>query len=270
MVDLTSNVALSKTGTSEQTSTVGEPSIANAGVDGSEVLYTGNWYASLSLDAGANWSYMSPYSHFPAAGGGFCCDQTVIHDPKVGATFWILQYVLSGGQNTLRVAVAKSLSAGTWHYYDDTVYTQNPLHVNKPNRLMRAIFQVPDLREMYLRRLRTLMDDLLQAPGTPTDQLKLEGRIDELVELMDPHLDPLNQGTDDADLDFKKWGTWTYGGATTPSRGHNMRGDVDRIKTQYFPARRDFLFNRQTVTGGGEIPLSQTDIAALPPAITTE
>ena len=39
---------------------------------------------------------------------------------------------------------------------------------------------------MYLRRLRTLMDEFLQPPGTPADELKFEQRIDEMVEQMAP------------------------------------------------------------------------------------
>jgi hypothetical protein len=48
------------------------------------------------------------------------------------------------------------------------------------NRLTDAIYDNPVTREMYLRRLRTLMDELLQSPGTPLADLKLETRLDEL------------------------------------------------------------------------------------------
>ena len=49
------------------------------------------------------------------------------------------------------------------------------------NRLYGAIIDDPVTREMYLRRLRTVMDELLQAPNTPTDTLFLENRVDELI-----------------------------------------------------------------------------------------
>ena len=43
-----------------------------------------------------------------------------------------------------------------------------------------------------------------------------------------------------------------------------MRQDIDRIKTEFLPQRRDFLYNRRTVGNGGPIPNAQPDIAALP------
>ena len=52
------------------------------------------------------------------------------------------------------------------------------------NRLTDAIYDNPVTREMYLRRLRTLMDDLLQPPSTPTAERKLETRLDELSALL--------------------------------------------------------------------------------------
>ena len=41
------NVALPSSATSGQTSTVGEPSLGN---DGTQIFYTGNWYAARSLN----------------------------------------------------------------------------------------------------------------------------------------------------------------------------------------------------------------------------
>lgn len=52
------------------------------------------------------------------------------------------------------------------------------------SRLTDAIYDNPVTREMYLRRLRTLMDELLQPPGTPVAERKLETRLDELVALL--------------------------------------------------------------------------------------
>ncbi len=52
------------------------------------------------------------------------------------------------------------------------------------SRLTDAIYDNPVTREMYLRRLRTLMDELLQPPGTPLAERKLETRLDELSALL--------------------------------------------------------------------------------------
>ncbi len=49
------------------------------------------------------------------------------------------------------------------------------------NRLIDALYQVPPIRQMYLRRLRTFMDLLLQSPETPHAALRYEARIDSLL-----------------------------------------------------------------------------------------
>ncbi len=49
------------------------------------------------------------------------------------------------------------------------------------NQLYRAIFEDPTTREMYLRRLRSVMDDLLQPSDPASDSLRYETRIDQLA-----------------------------------------------------------------------------------------
>ena len=50
---------------------------------------------------------------------------------------------------------------------------------SRSNVLMEALFEdVPAFTEMYLRRMRTLMDEVIQPPGTAAEELKLENRID--------------------------------------------------------------------------------------------
>ena len=51
------------------------------------------------------------------------------------------------------------------------------------NRLIDILFNEPDIRGMYFRRLRTIMDEQLQTPDTPYAQRKIEKRIDELTAL---------------------------------------------------------------------------------------
>jgi spore coat protein CotH len=64
------------------------------------------------------------------------------------------------------------------------------------SRLQDAIISTPETREMYLRRLRTLMDEFLQAPGTPAGELYFEGRLAEYQAAMqqDADLDRLING----------------------------------------------------------------------------
>ncbi len=48
------------------------------------------------------------------------------------------------------------------------------------NKLYDALFAVRPIRDMYLRRLRTCMDTMLQPAGTPVVDLRFEKRVDEL------------------------------------------------------------------------------------------
>ena len=145
----------------------------------------------------------------------------------------------------------------TEHYYDDTMYHDNSVFVGAHNALIGALYDTPAFREMFLRRVRTLMDQLLQPAETPAGEGKLEQRVAELVALIDPHDDDPQQGADDADLDYQKWGSWG---------NHNaMRAAAARITDEFLPARRDFLYNDQSVANGGEVPDAQRDLGAWPP-----
>ena len=108
-----------------QTSTVGEPSLANSGA---AVLFTGNWYAAQSGDDGTSWSHINPYTFFPPIDGGFCCDQTVHYSRAHDLTIWLLQYSVGGGTNSLRVAVKHGAvnAPGSWIWWDLKPGTVNP------------------------------------------------------------------------------------------------------------------------------------------------
>ncbi len=53
-------------------------------------------------------------------------------------------------------------------------------NANQWNKLYEAIFNDSTTRQMYLRRLRTAMDMVLQSPDTPEQELRYEKRVDEL------------------------------------------------------------------------------------------
>ena len=93
------------------------------------------------------------------------------------------------------------------------------------NTLIDAFLDTPAIREMYLRRLRTLMDKFLQAPGTPAAELYYESRIDELYNLMLP----------DVLLDRAKWGN-PYG------EYQDFATAIGILKTQYLAVRRTHLY----------------------------
>ena len=122
-------------------------------------------------------------------------------------------------------------------YFDDRIYVDNPLNLYRAGRDGRArnplynlFFEHPEFRQMCLRRLRTVMDELLQPPGTKPDNLIVEKRIRELMDLIDPP----EFRPSDADLDNGRWPGWG------PKR--SARAEADRIIKQYLPGRREFLF----------------------------
>jgi hypothetical protein len=113
---LVQNEGLDDTATSERTSMVCEPTAA---ANDQQVMVTGNWSASTSADAGANWSFLDPFTRFPATAGGFCCDQVVLYNPRHRIWIWLLQYVqTSNGDNIFRLAVCRETEFGGWYYWD--------------------------------------------------------------------------------------------------------------------------------------------------------
>ncbi len=129
-------------------------------------------------------------------------------------------------------------------YWDQHLIVNTPLFVGNNNRLPQAIFQTPELRQMYLRRVRTLMDELLKPPGTPVEDLYYEPRIDELATQIGP----------DADLDAAKWNSHAWGnGSTAPCCPQPLLEAVAELKNFYLPERRRQLFNG-LAPGAGEIP----------------
>ncbi|MBL7008679.1 MAG: CotH kinase family protein [Planctomycetes bacterium] len=95
------------------------------------------------------------------------------------------------------------------------------------NRLIDAMHRTPEIQALYLRRLRTLMGELLQAPGTPASALVLEQRIDQLQAQM----------AADVALDQAKWGVPNYG-----NTGYDFATALGRLKDLYLAVRRTHLF----------------------------
>jgi hypothetical protein len=128
---------------------------------------------------------------------------------------------------------------GAKTYFDDFMYTDNGLYVGSNNSLISALFATPSVKQMYLRRLRTLMDELLQPTNTPPAQLKYEKRINELSTLIAPT----------AALDFAKWPTWGV--------KQTLAEALDILTNRYMPARRNYLFRNR------EVPAAQTASAVV-------
>jgi hypothetical protein len=126
------------------------------------------------------------------------------------------------------------------NYFDDTMYYQNALYIGNNNTLPAALFANSTFKNMYLRRLRTLLDEQMQAPGTPAAELKNESKIRDLYDRISP----------DAALDYAKWSTW--------GTRQNMAQALTILTNDYFPKRRNYLYN----TLGNTIPKPVSNEAA--------
>ena len=122
------------------------------------------------------------------------------------------------------------------------------LFTGSDNLLIKSLFDdVPEFRDMYLRRARSLMDEFLQTPDTPVGTGKFEQRIDQMVA----------QIGNDGRLDHEKWGSWLadenerlfYEPEVVPT----WQDEIDALKNDYFPARRTFLYSSLRQANGGEL-----------------
>ncbi|NLF40987.1 hypothetical protein GX586_16205, partial [bacterium] len=112
------------------------------------------------------------------------------------------------------------------------------------NKLYDLFFELPGLHQMFLRRLRSLMDEILQPPDTPGGQLFFEGKINELYPLLKHY----------ADTDRARW-KW-------PSRFYwsgpvYLDEGIDQVTNLYLKSRRVHLFHTHSITNGSVIPLEQ-------------
>lgn len=110
----------------------------------------------------------------------------------------------------------------------------HPLSCYTENALIAALLDTPITREMFLRRLRTVMDERLQPPNTPVAGRHYERRVDQLFTQM--QLDIV--------LDAARW-PFAYGTPQTFTQA------VERLKTDYLAVRRVHLYNTHGPGNGG-------------------
>jgi len=134
-------------------------------------------------------------------------------------------------------------------YWNENLVPNTGLFVGQNNRLPTAIFGTSEMRQMYLRRVRTLMDEFLMATVAPEEALYFEPRIDMLALLIAP----------DAALDAAKWGSDAWGnGSTASCCSQSLWEAAEELKLYYLPERRRQLFDR-LASGAREIPNAQPD-----------
>jgi hypothetical protein len=134
-------------------------------------------------------------------------------------------------------------------YWDETMHPDNGLGVGGGNRLFGALFAVPRINQMYYRRIRTLMDELLQPVGTPTNQLNFERQIDYWLPLLVP----------DGELEKTAWPSWGQGAAISTCCTQSVALAAGIIKTNYLMARRASLYARAP----GTLPNAQPSNAVV-------
>lgn len=116
----------------------------------------------------------------------------------------------------------------TGGYFDDTMYGNTPFYIGGGNKFMTPFMDnsIPAFKQMYLRRLRTLSDQVLQSTSVPVATRYLENEIINWNTLVQP------------DADYERlsglWSTWG-----TPQ---TMTQGVNDIVNTYLPARRAFVF----------------------------
>lgn len=150
---------------------------------------------------------------------------------------------------------------GNQGYFDDDLVWTQDLQLGVSNRLKTLVWNSPELNAMFVRRVRSLMDQLLQPSSTPVAQRRMENRINELADLIDPV-----GVTSDADLDFSKWGSWRDGGSGSTDPAHRLRNQAQRLINEYLPNRRAYLYGGSPSSNGLGIPPAQQAM----PDITVE
>jgi len=119
-------------------------------------------------------------------------------------------------------------------YFDDDLITTAGF-AGSSSRICSIVYSSPEMIQMVVRRMRTLMDTLVQPPGTVGGIF--ETRMRELAASVDP--DPANPSPwTDGDLDAARWGIDSRFSQNRP------REEVERVIAQYFAPRRAHLFNQ--------------------------
>ena len=135
--------------------------------------------------------------------------------------------------------------AHTSHPYLGTL--DFPFHGRK-NHLFHAIINNPRTNEMFLRRVRTLMDEILATSDTAVEKRFVERRIDELISSLGP----------DVLLDRERWGRNAHFGGRTDT----LEEATDRIKNEYLEPRRTHLFETHSIDAGVAMEVTLWDEGA--------
>ena len=171
----------------------------------------------------------------------------------------------NGNDVWMPLAYDHNLSFGAWYYGDDSAtgriglrpdsdnfkshplysgwkiraHTSNGSTVGSGNYAVEALWQNSDFRAMYLRRLRTLMDEHLKAPGTSQEDTPFWDYVTLFKEVT----------AADAELDRAKWGT-SYANTVIYVWDHILEWDeaFEDMWDNYVEPRRNHLYNTHSIT----------------------
>ena len=131
---------------------------------------------------------------------------------------------------------------------------------NNYNRLYDTFFQVPELRQMYLRRLRTVIDKFIGPIGTPTNAGPAEQMILATYELI----------REEAVRDRAFWGWPAKGGQCNFDPGISITNGVNDMLDKFVRLRRLHMLSRHSITNTAfPIGITKNDNAGIPEAQPT-
>lgn len=117
------------------------------------------------------------------------------------------------------------------------------------NRLYDVIIRLPETREMLLRRERSLLDLLVQPPGTPMEDRILENHVRQMTNLI----------AAEAALDRARWGSSPW------APGKSFASGVGDLLTQFIDPRRRHWYVTHSITNTAKpIGISRTSNAGIP------
>lgn len=121
--------------------------------------------------------------------------------------------------------------------------------------IFEAVIDEPLTRQLFVRRLRTLMEEQLQPPGTNSGDLIFEAMINDFVTATNRINPPNGEATNWVQLDKDIWGKLR--GTQSSSLMQTLDQAIDDITTTYLPNRRIHLFDTMGPSGSGIIPPQQ-------------
>ena len=128
------------------------------------------------------------------------------------------------------------------------------------NRMYDVIFSVPATREMFLRRLRTVLDAWVKPPGTLATNLPIEQKA----------LAWRNLIAEEVQHDRAWWGWPAKGGQGNFDPGINITNGVDDIINVFMAPRRQHFYGKHSVTNTAlTIGINKTNNAGIPLAQPT-